>query len=320
MVRSWLLVPVLLAALLASARPASAHGGVYRGPGGIVPPGSQALRCDCARIDCKFCSARGLASLQDVSRRLTSHRVVNRWGDLVEVETRIRFETRRERGFVEGHAAVRHAPLFAAVAGSVEIGDQALTTRLLASAAARRDYLWERRQNKDPLLVLRMDASRVRLRVFPISRARPTFAVVRGYALSDDLGHKGVRAYRSGTRFLVVVPLDSLAQGTKADFADPGGNRALFFLDEAAARKRFGKPVDGAVEVPCVAALASAVFDKGVDAVTKHAALIAVPKGGGAPKGLTVGSDSAPVPPPSPPPPPPPPTQAQPSRPAPVTP
>jgi hypothetical protein len=63
---------------------------------------------------------------------------VNQWGDLVEVETHIRFETRRERGFVEGHATVRHAPLFAAVAGSVEIGDQALPTRLLASAAARR--------------------------------------------------------------------------------------------------------------------------------------------------------------------------------------
>ena len=317
MVRRWLLAPVLLAALFASAPAAFAHGGVYRGPGGVVPPSLRPLSCDCAELSCKRCSAQGLASLVGVSRRLATHRVVGRWGDLIEVESRIRFETRRERGFVEGHAVVHHAPLFAAVAGSVEIGDQALTTRLLASAAARRDYLWERRQDKDPLLVLRTDASQVRLRVFPITRAQPTFAVVRGYALSDDVGRKGVRVYRSGTRDLVVVPLDAVPPGIKADFVDPGGDRALFFLEQATARKRFGKPVDDAVEVPCVAALASAVFDKGVAAVTRHASLVAVPKGGGAPKGLKAAS-SDPTPPPAPPPPPP--TRAQPSRPPPVSP
>lgn len=292
---------VLCAALLAASSDAWAHGGgSFRGPGGVVPPRARSLRCDCAQVTCSFCGSAHLEKLADVSTRSALTKTVEAWGDLVQVETRVRFETRRSRGFVEGHAVIRHAPLFAATAGRVEIGDGHLEARLGASAGARRDYLWERRRNRDPLLVLRVDAGAVQLRVFPIARKQATFAVVRGYALSDEVGRKGVRVYRTGTSYLAVVPLGSVGKDEEPDFIDRGGDRALFFVDQAEARKRYGAAARKAREVPCVQALRCAVHDDGVDAVTRHAALVAVPKGGGAPKDLSVGESGPAVPPPPP--------------------
>jgi len=298
-----LFVTVTLAAPLFAAPSAWGHGGgSFRGPSGVAPPRPQ-LRCDCADAECPLCSEKGLATLQGVSVRRAETRTVTAWDDLVEVETRVRFETVRERGFVEGHATVAHAPLFAAVACAVEMGDQALEGRIVASAAARRDYLWERQRQRDPLLVLRRDAASVKLRVFPITRAQPTFAVVRGYALSDDVGSAGVRLYCTDARYLAVVPLKGLAADAEPDFVDPGGGRALFFLDAAEVLRRFGGALRHARDVPCVRALECAVRDHGVAAVTRHAALVAVPAGRGAPTDLIVGDGSPHDPSPPPPPP-----------------
>ena len=181
---------VIFAALFLAVPEARAHGGVYRGPRVVRPPW---LRCDCAQVDCPRCCRGDLQGLEGITTRRMLHRTLEQWGDLVEVETRVRFETKRTRGVVEGHALVSHAPLFAAAGGVIEMGTSRLPGRLAPSVAARRDYLWERLGGRDPLLVLRADAGAVRLRAFPITSKAPTFAVVRGYALSDDVGRRGRR-------------------------------------------------------------------------------------------------------------------------------
>ncbi len=292
-----LVVPVFFAALLLSAADALAHGGTYRGPGSWQPP---SLVCDCAKIECPHCTSRQLVESRGISRRVADHRVVKRWDDLIQVRSTVRFESSRKQ-FVEGYATLQHAPLFAATAGRIRVGKDELKGVMKASVKARRDYLWERQGNRDPLLVLRKDASSVTLRAFPISKSASTWAVVEGFALSDAIGGRGLRLYRTKDRYLAIVSTADVAKGVKPDFVDVGGQRALFFLDAKVAQKRYGAATTKAREVPCVAALESAVRNHGVDAVTKHAGLVAIPRGRGAPKNLTVGHGDDPVPPPPPP-------------------
>jgi hypothetical protein len=308
---------VLVLAAWAVPPEALAHGGQF-GHGTQRPWRAPSLPCDCGRIPCPTCSAPGLAEGRDLSRRETRTEVVERWGEVARLRVTTVFRTDVERTFLEASARVEAAPLLAVTGGSVTCVEHDLAGVLAPSTSATRDYLWERdRRLRDPMLVRLDGLGAVTMRVFPISSKGPTTATLEAFSLLAPPGSGAPRLYRTGARFLVVLPRTE-ANEREADFVDEAGGRVLRFLSETVCRVRFGALVDTALEVPCVDALRDAARGSGSAAVNGATALVALPRGSKAPADLFVGPahlapvvSSGPVPPglrePSDPPPPPPP-------------
>ena len=268
--------------LIVAAESAIAHGGgSFRGPAGHFRRG---IPCSCAKIECDKCSTAALRSAADYARVRTKVTELKRWGDIVRLRISLTFESRREKGSVEGYARLRPAPLFAAVAGSVQsLNATPLLAKLQPSETARQKYLWLRRTTYfDPLLVMRRRPGVIDVRAFPIDKARPMAVEIEGFALLPRAGFEGVRIYRTGERYLTVGP--------KGQYE---------FLSAKQCRARH-KTV-AAIIVPCVPQLEGAADD---------VVLVALPEGAQSPP--FVGPDAGMVPPslghsggPEPPPPPP---------------
>ena len=250
--------------LIVAAETAIAHGGGgFRGPTGHF---SRGIPCSCAKIDCDKCATASLRSAADYARVRTKVTELKRWGDLARLRISMTFESRREKGTVEGYARLRPAPVFAAVAGSVQSLDATpLLASLQPSETARRKYLWIRRTTYfDPLLVMRRRAGVIDVRAFPIEKARPMSVEIEGFALLPRIGIAGVRIYRTGERYLTVGP--------KAKYE---------FLSAKQCRARHGTAA--AIIVPCIPQLETAATGRGRGAAGNATVLVALPEGAKSP-------------------------------------
>jgi hypothetical protein len=208
------------------------------------------LRCDCGLVECLLCdngSTRGGKATTTLGER---------WGDVAQCRVEISFDA--WRGTTESHARVEPAPLFAAVAGSVALGDDERAAELEPCAEARRAYLHARR---DPMLVLRRGPGRVDVRVRRTGAGVPAKVVLEGYVLVDPPRIEPFRLYRTGDRFLAATH-------------DWQGRRSLQFLSAAECRERFGERA--AEEVPFVKALESAATGCGKAAACDETALAVI--------------------------------------------
>jgi hypothetical protein len=178
-------------------------------------------------------------------------------------------------GLFEGYVPVEPGPLFAAVAGGLKNGDEALSADLKPSEEARRAYLYARRFfNFDPMLVLRRGPGKLDLRVYPLRRGVTATAAIEGYLLVDREPSSEPRLYRTKERYLAVVPLATDERREEAAFRDERRGRSLHFLSEAECRARFGSRV--AEEVPFVHALECAATGRGSGAACADTALVAI--------------------------------------------
>lgn len=264
----WFLA-LLLVPLLAAV--ASAHGGCFSDG----PPVQQGIPCDCGLIECDACSDEPLRRGADVrvSSPVVTH--VKRWGDVARCRIEVTLDPLADRGMLEAYVAVEPAPVFAALAGNLRNGDEALSADLRPSEEARRAYLYARRLfNRDPMLVLRRGPGRVDVRVYPLRKGAKATAVLEGYVLVDRSPSLYARLYRTDGRYLAVVPLATDPHRAEAAFVDERGGRALHFLSEAQRRERFGDQI--AEEVPFVPALESAVTGRGNRAACRDTALVAI--------------------------------------------
>jgi hypothetical protein len=214
-----------------------------------------------------------------------------RWGDIALRRIEISFETSREHGAVEAYARLEHGPLFAAVGGSVSAGDGVtLLAELKESEDARRQYLYARQNYPfDPMLVLRRGPGRIDVRAFPVRKGVKAAVVIEGFVLVDSTPPQNARLYRTGDRYLAVVPSGKDADRDRATFRDERTGRALHFLSEAECRERFG--TDAAIEVPFVAALEAAATGRGEGAASDTTALLAIPVTAPAPPSRARGPD-----------------------------
>ncbi len=266
----WFLA-LLLLPLLATA--AAAHGGSFgHGPPVIVERG---IPCDCGLIECAKCADEALRRGDDV--RVSSPIVteVKRWGDVARCRVAVDLEAVTDRGMFEAYARVEPGPVFAAVAGSLRNGEEALSAELKPGAEARGRYLYARRLfNLDPMLVLRRAPGRVDLRVYPLKRGTVATAVLEGYVLVDRRSSLYARLYRTGDRVLAVVPLATDTRRGEAALVDERCGRSLHFLAAEQCRERFkGQMVE---EVPFVPALESAITGRGGRAASSETALVAI--------------------------------------------
>ncbi len=288
---------------------AEAHGGCFSDNPGRPPPlVERGIPCDCGLAECDKCSTEALRRGEEVRTSQTVTEV-KRWGDVARCRVEMTFETSRERGAVEAYARIEPGPLFAAVAGSVRNGEEALSADLKPSEEARRAYLYSRRLfNMDPLLVLRRGPGRLDLRLYPVWKNAAATVVLEGYLLVDSPASGKVRLYRTDDRYLAMVPLATDARRDKAAFRDERGGRSLHFLSEAECRERFGNRI--ADEVPFVPALESAVTGRGNRAACDDTTLVALAANSpqppfvgpdriqkGVPPGLREPSDPEPPPP-----------------------
>ena len=283
-----------------------AHGGSYRGPPGGVPPGlrvpaglvSAGLACDCARPDCSQCSHDQLMGGERLTRSEIVQRTTRRWNDFAALRITATFRG-RTGGAVEAYALLEPSALFAATAGSILQGDSLLSSSLRTSKDARRRYLWAKQRKLDPLLVMRRDPGRYHLRAFPVRNDRDTIVMIQGFALAAPQERGAPRLYRTGDRLLVVRDTRVGRPLEEGEWADADGKRALSFHGLAAARRRYGKSVELAVEVRFVPALETALTGRGDAAASNEVVLVALEAGAELPPRV-----GAPEPPPPPPPPP----------------
>jgi hypothetical protein len=297
----WLLA-LLPISLLATV--ASAHGGSF----GHGPPVQRGIPCDCGLIECDTCADEALRRGDDVRISSPSVTQVKRWGDVARCRVEVTFETLPDRGLFEAYSRVEPGPLFAAVAGHLRNGDEALSGDLKPSEESRRAYLYARRLfNRDPMLVLRRGPGQLDLRVYPLRKGVAATVVLEGYLLVDRPGSFYARLYRTEGRCLAVVPLATDEHRDEAAFRDERGGRALHFLSEAQCRERFGSQF--VEDVPFVLALESAVTGRGNRAACADTALVAIAANSpqppfigpdrfpGVPPGLREPSDPEPPPP-----------------------
>jgi hypothetical protein len=246
----WFLA-LLLLPFLATA--AAAHGGSF----GHGPPVERGIPCDCGLIECGKCADEPLRRGDDV--RVSSPIVteVKRWGDVARCRVAVELEAVTDRGMFEAYACLEPAPVFAAVAGSLRNGEEALSAELKPGADARGRYLYARRLfNLDPMLALRRGPGRVDVRVYPLRKGTKATAVLEGYVLVDRRSSHYARLYRTGDRVLAVVPLATDARRGEAAFVDERCGRSLHFLTAEQCRERFQSQMVGAERSGAAAASA----------------------------------------------------------------
>jgi hypothetical protein len=237
---------------------------------------------------------------------------VKRWGDVARCRVAVSLEAVTDRGMFEAYARIEPGPVFACVAGSLRNGEESLSGELKPGAEARGRYLYARRLfSLDPMLALRRAPGRVDVRVYPLKKGTPATAVLEGYVLVDRPSSLYARLYRTGDRYLAVVPLATDERRAEAALVDERGGRSLHFLSEEQCRARFRNQF--AEDVPFVPALESAATGRGSRATSSETALVAIAatspvppfigpdrvrKGSGVPPGLREPSDPEPPPPP----------------------
>jgi hypothetical protein len=275
-----------LLVLVAVAPDALAHGGGgFRDAGRRPAP---TLECDCAKADCPACAAKRPAEGEFLTQRTPAIETIRSWGELAEVRVGAELTTTQPHGLVEALVRIEHGPILAVTAGGVTGPEVDLRGVLQASQSARRDYLWERRRLRDPMLVQREDAAAVSMRVCPIPAKGTMRATLTAFTLLAPPSRPDPRFYRTADRVLVIRPRTPETE-KDADFVDEQGGRVLLFLPESACRARWPGLIDRAYRVPCVPAIEAAVRGKGAAAVTEETALVALPPGSHAPADLFVG-------------------------------
>ena len=232
-------------------------------PGGPTTPGDvppQVRDCNyCAKPDCKQCSAADLVAGTQLAYARQSLYVRGSVGDILRVDVEVKFKARKGVRMVEAYAAVGIAPVFAVTGARIKHAGQTLYARNADPAKANRKYIDTLRKAKDPLLLTPRAPGVYDLRAFPVVPDKVTTVRVTGYALAERTPRR-TRLYRTGSRYLAIVPLQVDEHEKKAAFVDRIYLRSLHFLTRDEARKRFGAPaVWAARAVRCVPDLEKAV-------------------------------------------------------------
>ena len=257
--------------LLLSTPDATAHGGSYAHNYTGVPPGLREANdpdppppptrsCNyCAKPACKECSADDLVAGTRLEYARQNLYVRGSVGDVLRVDVEVKFKAKKDVRMVEAYVPIGIAPVFAVTAARIEHDGQTLYAVRADASQANRPYIETMRKAKDPLLLTPRAPGIYDLRAFPVVPKKVTTVRITGYTLAERTPLR-TRLYRTGSRYMAIVPLRLDKHVAKAAFVDRIFSRTLHFMTREEARKRFGSTtVWGARAVRCVPDLERAV-------------------------------------------------------------
>lgn len=258
-----------LSVLLLSAPDAAAHGGSFAHNNSGPPPGlgEQAdppppptRNCNyCAKPACRQCSDADLVTGTRLAYTRQNLYVRGSVGDVLRVSVEVRFKAKKDVRMVEAYARVGFAPVFAVTGAYIKHAGETLYAVSADASRANRRYIDTLRKAKDPLLLTPRAPGVYDLRAFPVVPERVTTVCITGYALAERTPTR-TRLYRTGSRYMAIVPLRLDEHAAKAALVDRIFGRTLHFMEREEARKRFGATaVWAARAVRCVPDLEKAV-------------------------------------------------------------
>ena len=179
----------------------------------------------------------------------------------MRVSVEVKFKAKKDVRMVEAYVPIGIAPVFAVTAARIKHGGQTLYAVRADAAGANRRHIETVRKAKDPLLLTPRAPGIYDLRVFPVVPKKVTTVQIAGYTLAERSPIR-TRLYRTGSRYMAIVPLRVDKHADKAAFVDRIFERTLHFMTRDEARKRFGPTMVWAARaVRCVPNLERAVRD-----------------------------------------------------------
>lgn len=235
-----------------------AHGGSFgHGPTRGPPPGI-GLLCDCAKVECRKCSAGDL----ELGKRLATRKVTverhQQSYDFAFVRCTTVFRAKAKRP-IEAYAVLSPAAVFAPTGGSILHANTRLTAKRAGAQESRRKYLWAKSRGLDPFLLLRSGPGRYGLRAFPVRDDYDTVVTVEGVVLAPPRVRGSVRLYRTDETWVAVRDLKPDEKPAPAEFHDVEGGRALRFMTTEGVSARYPKLSNSPVRVPFVRELKRAI-------------------------------------------------------------
>jgi len=219
----------------------------------------------CAKPYCSKCAPPDLESGKNLAHKTERFTVLREWGDVVSLEVRVSFRAKKNAGTIEAYTPLNISSVMAITGAAIEHQGQRLVASPEPPKLANMKYLETRRRTprRDPLLLTQRAPGLYDLRVFPVGEQSDTTVTIRGFSLLPR-APTSIRLYRTGQRYLAVVPLDLDPNPRKAALVDKRYQRSLYFLDRKQAKRLFGRLSYAAMEVPCVPELERAVTKTGV--------------------------------------------------------
>ena len=251
-----------LSVLLLSAPDAAAHGGSFAHNNTGPPPGLReqddpppppTRNCNyCAKPACRQCSDADLVAGSRLAYARQNLYVRGSVGDVLRVSVEVRFKAKKDVRMVEAYVPVGIAPVFAVTGAYIKHDGQTLYAVSVDASQANRRYIETLRKAKDPLLLTPRAPGIYDLRAFPVVPKKVTTVRITGYTLAERTPMR-TRLYRTGSRYMAIVPLRLDKHAAKAAFTDRIFGRTLHFMTRDEARKRYGSTMVWAARaVRCV--------------------------------------------------------------------